>query len=106
MTTDKAQKQAIRARMAKTGERYTTARHFHLASDQAPVSEPLPETIGPRPRVAEPGMSDTAIQRGSGRSWDEWFRILDAWGAETKTHRDIARTWSSTMELAVGGHRA
>ncbi|HEV2108873.1 MAG TPA: hypothetical protein VGR16_11465 [Thermomicrobiales bacterium] len=95
MTTNKPQKQAIRARMAKTGERYTTARHFHLgqhlAPDQAPVSEPLPEITGPRPRVAEPGMSDTAIQRGSGKSWDEWFRILDAWGAEAKTHRDIAR---------------
>ena len=30
MTKDKAQKQAIRARMAKTGERYTTARHYLL----------------------------------------------------------------------------
>ena len=30
MTKDKAQKQAIRARMTKTGERYTTARHYLL----------------------------------------------------------------------------
>ena len=30
MTKDNAQKQAIRARMAKTGERYTTARHYLL----------------------------------------------------------------------------
>src|SRR5215204_4435949 len=30
MTKDKAQKQAVRARMAKTGERYSTARHYLL----------------------------------------------------------------------------
>ena len=30
MTKDKAQKQAVRTRMAKTGERYTTARHYLL----------------------------------------------------------------------------
>ena len=30
MTKDKAQKRAIRARMDKTGERYTTARHSML----------------------------------------------------------------------------
>ena len=30
MTTNKAQKRAIRARMDKTGEAYTTARHYLL----------------------------------------------------------------------------
>jgi hypothetical protein len=36
-------------------------------------------------------MSDSAIQRGSGRTWDEWFTILDAWQGTTKGHTAIAR---------------
>lgn len=40
MTQDKAEKAAIRARMAQTGERYTTARHYlldqHLSPDNPP----------------------------------------------------------------------
>jgi hypothetical protein len=36
-------------------------------------------------------MSDEAIQRGSGRMWDEWFAILDAWGGTGHTHTEIAR---------------
>ncbi len=43
------------------------------------------------PRVADPGMSDEAIQRGSGKSWDEWLALLDAWGAIERTHTEIAR---------------
>ena len=127
MTKDKAQKQAIRARMAKTGERYTTARHYlldlhrpeqgdvtansltsneeqpdtdlptsspgepggapsSLVSDAAPASEAaLP------PRVAEPGVSDAAVQRATGRDWDEWFALLDAWNGTAHNHAEIAR---------------
>ena len=77
MTTDKARKRATRERMTKTGERYAAARR-HTASK-------LP------PRVEEPGMADDKIRAGSGRTWDEWFRILDDWDATERTHRDIAR---------------
>ena len=42
MTKNKAQKQAVRARMDKTGERYTTARHYlldrHHRDDAAPAA--------------------------------------------------------------------
>ena len=78
MTTEKARKRATRERMTKTGERYAAARR-HTASK-------LP------PRVEEPGMADDRIRAGSGKTWDEWFRILDDWGATERTHRDIA-TW-------------
>ncbi len=64
--------------MTKTGERYAAARR-HTASK-------LP------PRVEEPGMADDRIRAGSGKTWDEWFRILDDWGATERPHRDIA-TW-------------
>src|SRR5215216_1002427 len=99
MTKDKAQKQAVRARMAKTGERYTTARLYLLdlhRTEQDESDAGIPETVSPSlpktvaepppmtlrpvlsaaesalpPRVADPGMSDAAILRGTGKSWDE-----------------------------------
>ncbi len=77
MTEQKARKRAIRRRMAKTGERYTAARR-QLVKEQSP------------PRVADPGFSDETIRRGSGKSWDEWLGILDAWGATSRTHGEIA----------------
>jgi hypothetical protein len=82
MTTDKARKRAVRTRMTKTGERYAAARR-HVVGD--PAVAPL------APRVAEPKMSDATVRRATGRGWDEWFRILDAWDATTKGHTAIAR---------------
>src|SRR3954462_8510156 len=83
MTKDHAQKQAIRARMAKTGERYTTARHYLLdlhhpepsnadialspSGDEEPDSNaapPSPEEGAadstPRTREASPAAAETA----------------------------------------------
>jgi hypothetical protein len=128
MTKDNAQKQAIRARMAKTGERYTTARHYlldlhrqeHVTADVdgsafgdeelgSNAISPFPEHGGADsatlvrdaapaaaetalpPRVAEPGVSDTAVQRATGKRWDEWFALLDAWQGTTHNHTEIAR---------------
>jgi hypothetical protein len=118
MTRSKAQKQAIRARMTKTGESYTTARHYLLdlhhappdaaalpaASDGVAVPEEpalLPtanETPLP-PRVAEPGVSDAAVQRATGKSWDEWFALLDAWDGTTHGHAEIARYLYETYDI-------
>ena len=78
MTEDKARKRAIRTRMAKTGERYTAARR-HVAKEPAP------------PLDVDLGKSDESILRGSGKTWAEWFAILDAWGATQRTHSEIAR---------------
>ena len=36
------------------------------------------------PRITAPGMSDAAISNGTGKSWDEWFTLLDAWGAASR----------------------
>ena len=35
--------------------------------------------------------SDETIRRRTGRGWDEWFDALDHWGAQERTHREIAR---------------
>jgi hypothetical protein len=42
-------------------------------------------------RVAEPQMSDEAIANGTGRGWDAWVTVLDAWGAAGQGHTAIAR---------------
>ncbi|HEX2030171.1 MAG TPA: hypothetical protein VHL78_02055 [Actinomycetota bacterium] len=89
MTEDKARKRAIRTRMAKTGERYTAARR-HVGARQEPAAP-----------VADPGVSEEAVRRGTGRGWTEWLAILDAWGAAERSHRDIARYVRE--EHGVGG---
>ena len=43
------------------------------------------------PRIAEPGISDAAVKRATGKSWDRWFRLLDDWGATERSHTEIAR---------------
>jgi hypothetical protein len=78
MTKDKAQKRATRARMAKTGERYSAARR-HVAK---PGEELRPEDL-PQP--------DAKVRQNTGKGWREWFRILDAWGAKERSHAVIAR---------------
>ena len=88
MTTDKARKRAVRTRMAKTGERYAAARRHVVAGDSL---EPAPEPSALPPRVADPGMTEESIAKGTGAGWDDWFRTLDAWGAAGHSHTDIAR---------------
>jgi hypothetical protein len=92
MTTDKARKRAVRSRMQKTGERYAAARR-NVEREGAPPKLP--------PRVAEPGLSEAAIRKGTGKGWDEWFRILDEWDATSRNHTEIARHVNT--ELGVDG---
>ena len=80
MTEDKARKRSIRSRMAKTGESYTAARRHVVKS-----TEPLPRLD------VDLGKSEASIKKGSGKTWDEWFAILDRWGATERTHGEIAR---------------
>ena len=103
MTKDKAEKAAVRARMAKTGERYTTARHYlldHHRSPDSPEEDPVPDvaremTDAPGaplpPRVAQPGVSEAALVRATGKTWNEWFGLIDAWDGTAKAHVEIAR---------------
>lgn len=81
MTREKSFKRLVRARMAKTGESYTTARRVLLAATTPPArSEP--------PVLAT---SDAEIRRRTGRGWEEWFDLLDQWHADELAHREIAR---------------
>jgi hypothetical protein len=90
--------------MTKTGERYTAARHQLLAKTP---NETLPTPVAPveltatTPFRGERTSSDAALSSRTGRSWDEWFTLLDAWGAADRPHPEIAR-WLSA-EHGVDG---
>jgi uncharacterized protein YndB with AHSA1/START domain len=66
--------------MEKTGQSYTVARAAVLAAEEAKASEAPALT-----------MSDEAIRRRTGRGWEQWFGLLDEWGAHERPHKEIAR---------------
>jgi hypothetical protein len=37
------------------------------------------------------GIGDAAVERATGKTWSQWFSILDRAGAKKMAHRDIAR---------------
>jgi hypothetical protein len=88
MTEHKSFKRLVRARMGKTGESYTAARAMLLRADDADGSEAV--------RLST---SDEAIRRRTGRGWEEWFEMLDEWGAANQTHREIARWLAEQQDL-------
>ena len=89
MTSQKSFKRLVRVRMEKTGESYTAARAMLLAADPVPAAGP--------PVLAT---SDAAIRERTGRGWEEWFDLLDDWGAAERPHREISR-WVAD-QLGIG----
>jgi hypothetical protein len=96
MTRARALKQVIRARAAKTGERYTTARRHILKDLQhrtTPATRPQPV---PAPRAAAAGstkgsVSDAKSIAKTGHGLAHWFDVLDKFGAVGKGHTAAAR---------------
>ena len=81
MTRNESFKRRIRARMRKTGERYGAARRALI--DQAP-------TPPGRTWAASPETSDDAVRAATGRGWNDWCDLIDAWPAHTEGHTAIA----------------
>lgn len=90
MTRQKSFKRLVRARMEKTGESYTAARAMLLSPPEEPQG----------PDQAVLATSDAEIRRRTGRGWEEWFDLLDEWGAPERTHRETAR-WLAEVQGAV-----
>src|SRR6266487_2257104 len=90
MTRRRSFKRLVRARMEKTGESYSAARAALLRAEEPTATE--------APTLP---MSDEAIRNRTGRGWEEWFDLLDQWGAAERTHTEIAR-WVS-REHGVNG---
>jgi hypothetical protein len=84
MTRQKSFKRIVRARMGKTGESYTAARRSLLAAQGPMTSAGITLTV-----------SDEVIRRRTGRGWEEWFDLLDEWGAIERPHKEIARWLAS-----------
>jgi hypothetical protein len=90
MTTQRSFKRLVRTRMDKTGESYTAARAVLLTAEQEPAS------TAPPPLAT----SDESIRLRTGRGWEEWFDLLDEWGAAERSHREIAR-WVAEQQGVV-----
>jgi hypothetical protein len=86
MTESKSFKRRVRERMSKTGESYTAARtHVAEKRDRTKAAgERLADTSGDR-------ISEAKLVEATGKGWDEWFGILDRWGATDHPHIEIAR---------------
>jgi hypothetical protein len=82
MTRQRSFKRLVRSRMEKTGESYTAARAVLLAGDEEPAGAAV------EPPLAT---SDERIRSRTGRGWEEWFDLLDEWGAAERPHREISR---------------
>lgn len=83
MTTQSTFKRRVRERMSKTGESYTAARRQLL-------DQPL-ETTPEAPAPMAQRISDEALIEATGRGWDGWFQLMDEWGAQQRTHGEMAR---------------
>jgi len=93
MTRARALKQTIRARAAKTGERYTTARRQVLA--ELSKSKPIALVPKPAPKPATPmstkgGLSEAKSIEKTGHGLAHWFDVLDKFGAVEKGHTRAA----------------
>jgi uncharacterized protein YndB with AHSA1/START domain len=88
MTRQKSFKRLVRQRMGKTGESYTSARAALLTAEEPKAS---------KQRVL--ATSDEEIRRRTGRGWEEWFDLLDEWGAPERSHREIARWLAEQQDI-------
>lgn len=84
MTKQEHFKQRIRARMAKTGERYGAARRALI--------EPGPSRseTAPREWLSEPEFTDDVIRSNTERGWDEWSDLIESWPGHVDGHAAVA----------------
>jgi len=82
MTRQRTFKRRVRERMTKTGESYTAARRVLIAQGERP------ETPAPQ---FEPPVTEERVVAATGRGWQAWFELLDAWEAARRSHTEIAR---------------
>jgi hypothetical protein len=104
VTDQKSLKRRVRARMSKTGERYTAARRNLIARPEAdaPTAPVPPGDLVPDGNFrGNRPMSDDQLALRTGRPWSEWYEVLESSNARDLPHAEIAR-WLS-VEHGVDG---
>jgi hypothetical protein len=108
MPTNKDFKRVVRDRMKKTGESYTAARAQLLRNNKS--SRPNERAASPRVRAAlsapSPadypklaGMSDAAVKKATGCTWERWVKALDYAKADRWSHKQIAEYVHTTFKV-------
>lgn len=115
MTVNKDFKRLVRARMRKTGEAYTTARAqlLKLRPRRRSTKNVATARYSALPLASIAGMSDAAIKKATGCTWEKWVKSLDYHGAAEMKHADIAKLVKAkyktpdwwTQTVAVGYER-
>jgi hypothetical protein len=101
MTRAAALKKIIRARAAKTGERYTTARRHVLNERQKQAAAPHGDAPRPPTASASRGsVSDATSLEKTGHRLAHWFDVLDRFGAVEKGHTAAARHLNESHQVA------
>lgn len=90
MTSNESFKRRIRARMARTGERYGAARRALVEQAIQRADAARPQDVSRRPWVAEPETSDAAVAAATGRGWDEWVDLVESGEVDRAEHAAVA----------------
>ena len=69
---------------------------FGLSRIDLPDGDPTREAFGRA--LAELGSDERIVER-TGRGWEEWFELLDSWGAEDLGHTELARRVAVAADL-------
>lgn len=81
MTRNESFKRRVRARMAGTGEKYNASRRALI--EQATGRDH-------RGWGSEPEHTDDVIGANTGRGWEEWRELIDAWPGHVDGHSAVA----------------
>jgi hypothetical protein len=79
MTRQESFKRNIRARMEKTGEKYGAARRAIIE-----------RRASGRIWISSPEQGEDTILEATGRTWDQWCDLIDAWPGNDEGHTAIA----------------
>ena len=88
MTSNERFKKQIRARMAKTGEKYGAARRALLTRR---LEVPAAVEHHGRAWANPPEVPDESVREATGRSWNDWCDLIEAQPIEAEGHAAVAR---------------
>lgn len=96
MTTNERFKKQVRARMAKTGEKYGAARRALLADASAPAAA----TWKPGDAwLSAPEVPDESVLASTGRGWDDWCAHIESLPVAAEGHGPVAKHLATAAGL-------